>query len=144
MGKIIWVSHHTLIRINFHDGHRFWSRVKRKYSKTKRNFSFMQQDKQVPRMNSFVYFTSQIHRTLIKMLHESAPPLPPHCSSSPFFHIKIYDHCSNHLLFSLIQKKVAIKEAAYYVISVLRFLSDQKQPKIIYVDFSAPLLFMQN
>ena len=63
---------------------------------------------------------------------------------SPFFHIKIYEHCSNHLLFSLIQKKVAIKQAAYYVISVLRFLSDQKQPKIIYVDFSTPLLFMQN
>ena len=37
----------------------------------------MQQHKQVPRMNSFIYFTSQIHRTLIKMLHESAPP-PPH------------------------------------------------------------------
>lgn len=63
---------------------------------------------------------------------------------SPFFHIKIYEHCSNHLLFSLIQKKVAIKQAALYVISVLRFLSDQKQPKIIYVDFSTPLLFMQN
>ena len=152
----------------------------------------MQQHKQVPRMNSFIYFTSQIHRTLIKMLHESAPPPPPtpsppslNCSSSvlrsrrdhdrfwrdcfthlpppkinsvlgraqmssslqqlsPFFHIKIYEHCSNHLLFSLIQKKIAIKQAAYYVISVLRFLSDQKQPKIIYVDFSTPLLFMQN
>ena len=37
----------------------------------------MQQHKQVPRMNSFIYFTSQIHRTLIKMLHESAPPPPP-------------------------------------------------------------------
>ena len=36
----------------------------------------MQQHKQVPRMNSFIYFTSQIHRTLIKMLHESAPPPP--------------------------------------------------------------------
>ena len=129
----------------------------------------MQQHKQVPRMNSFIYFTSQIHRTLIKMLHDSAPGgggggdcfthLPPpkinsvlgraQMSSSlqqlsPFFHIKIYEHCSNHLLFSLIQKKVAIKQAAYYVISVLRFLSDQKQPKIIYVDFSTPLLFMQN
>lgn len=144
----------------------------------------MQQHKQVPRMNSFIYFTSQIHRTLIKMLHESAPPhlncsssvlrsrrdhdrfwrdcfthLPPpkmnsvlgraQMSSSlqqlsPFFHIKIYEHCSNHLLFSLIQKKIAIKQAAYYVISVLRFLNDQKQPKIIYVDFSTPLLFMQN
>ena len=37
----------------------------------------MQQHKQVPRMNSFIYFTSQIHRTLIKMLHESAPQQPP-------------------------------------------------------------------
>ena len=47
----------------------------------------MQQDKQVPRMNSFIYFTSQIHRTLIKMLHESAPPPSPPIAPHHLFSI---------------------------------------------------------
>ena len=50
----------------------------------------MQQHKQVPRMNSFIYFTSQIHRTLIKMLHESAPPPPPSIAPHQFYgHVEI-------------------------------------------------------